>query len=79
MKFAERIELIKQYNDGLVTFLEFCINMHMDADQTDAVVLMKAAHVDIVLKPEQMASIMDIMVEKQQLGMSSIPKVVYKD
>lgn len=77
MKFAERLELIKQYNDGLVTFLEFCIAMQMDAAQVDAVNLLKAAHVDIAMKPGQMASIMDDMIDKQNAGLSTIPKLVY--
>lgn len=77
MKFAERLELIKQYNDGLVTFLEFCIAMQMDAAQVDAVNLLKAAHVDIAMKPIQMANIMDDMIDKQNAGLSTIPKLVY--
>ena len=77
MKFSDRIELIKQYNAGIVTFLELCIQMQMDATQADAANLMKAAHADIAMSPNQLANVMDDMVAKQDAGLSAIPKLVY--
>lgn len=75
--FANRLALIEEYNAGLVTFLELCLNMHMSSDELDAVLLMKAAHADNAMRPNQLATTMDDMLEKQRQGLATIPKLVY--
>jgi hypothetical protein len=75
--FKDRIALIEQYNAGLVTFLELCLNMHMSSDELDAVLLMKAAHADNAMRAKQLATTLDDMVEKQRKGLATIPKLVY--
>lgn len=79
MKFSEQLELIKQYNDGRVTHLEFVRGMQLDAAQLDAVLLLQAARVDISMQPVTMCNIMDDMVAKEQTGLRAIPKLVYRD
>lgn len=79
MKFAEQLELIKQYNDGLVTHLEFVRGMQLDATQQDALALLQAARVDISMKPVTMCNIMDDMVEKENAGLNAIPQLVYRN
>lgn len=76
MNFNKRIEAIKQYNDGLVTFLELCLVMQMDADELDAATLLKAAGADMAMSANQMASRMDVMVEKERAGLQNFARAV---
>ena len=76
MTFTERLEAIKQYNDGMITFLELCRAMHMDADQYDALMLLQAAGADMAMSPNQMANRMDTMVEKERAGVQRFARAV---
>lgn len=76
MTFTERLEAIKQYNDGMITFLEFCRAMQLDADQLDALMLLQAAGADMAMSPNQMANRMDTMVEKERTGLQRFARAV---
>lgn len=79
MTFVERLEALKQYEQGMITFLELCRAMHMDADQYDALLLLQAAGADMAMSPNQMAGRMDTMVEKERAGLQRFPRAVVQN
>lgn len=76
MTFTERLEALKQYESGMITFLELCRAIHMDADQYEALLLLQAAGADMAMSASQMAARMDTMVEKERKGIQNFARAV---
>ena len=75
--FAERLEYIKQYQDGLVTFTELLLKLQMNATELDAVFLIQAAHSELAMTPNQVVQVLDDMMDKHNRGLRTVPKLVY--
>ena len=73
--FTNRLEVIKQYQQGLVSFTELLLAMQMSADELDGVMLMQAAHVELAMNASQLAGVLDDMLDKHNRGLQQMPRL----